>query len=172
VTLTVEGRAFRRVIHETIVRVTDDLEHDFHFNTAVSAVMELINALHAFAPTASGAERAPLLREAVETALLLLAPFTPHLAEELWSQLGHTESVFRQGWPEADPLALRKEEVTVVVQVDGKVRGRLTVDVNASEADVERRALDDARIRPWLANRQVDRVVVVPNRLVNIVTRS
>jgi leucyl-tRNA synthetase len=173
---TPEGRAFRRVIHETIVRVTDDLEHDFHFNTAVSAVMELVNALHAFEQVsldaAAGDERRGLLREAVETALLLLAPFTPHLAEELWSQMGHTESVFRQGWPEADPVALRKEEVTVVVQVDGKVRGRLTVDVSASQADLERLALDDSRIRPWLANRQVDRVVVVPNRLVNIVTRS
>jgi leucyl-tRNA synthetase len=173
---TPEGRAFRRVIHETIVRVTDDLEHDFHFNTAVSAVMELVNALHAFEQVsldaAAGDERRGLLREAVETVLLLLAPFTPHLAEELWSQMGHTESVFRQGWPEADPVALRKEEVTVVVQVDGKVRGRLTVDVSASQADLERLALDDSRIRPWLANRQVDRVVVVPNRLVNIVTRS
>jgi leucyl-tRNA synthetase len=80
--------------------------------------------------------------------------------------------VFSQGWPEADPVALRKEEVTVVVQVDGKVRGRLTVDVSASQADLERLALEDSRIRPWLANRRVDRVVVVPNRLVNIVTRS
>src|SRR5262245_14604292 len=171
-TLSSEGRAFRRVIHETIVRVTDYLEHDFHFNTAVSAVMELINALHAFEATATGDERRPLLREAMETALLLLAPFTPHLAEELWSQLGHTESVFRERWPEADPVVLRKEEVTVVVQVDGKVRGRLTVEVSASQADMERLALGDARIRPWLANRQIDRVVVVPNRLVNIVTRS
>jgi leucyl-tRNA synthetase len=174
--LSAEGRAFRRTIHETIVRVTDDLEHDFHFNTAVSAVMELINALHAFEPASldavAGDERRALMREAVETALLLLAPFTPHLAEELWSQLGHPESVFSQGWPEADPVALRKDEVTVVVQVDGKVRGRLTVDVSASQADLERLALEDTRIRPWLANRRVDRVVVVPNRLVNIVTRS
>jgi leucyl-tRNA synthetase len=174
--LSAEGRAFRRTIHETIVRVTDDLEHDFHFNTAVSAVMELINALHAFEPASldavAGDERRALMREAVETALLLLAPFTPHLAEELWSQLGHPESVFSRGWPEADPVALRRDEVTVVVQVDGKVRGRLTVDASASQADLQRLALEDTRIRPWLANRRVDRVVVVPNRLVNIVTRS
>ena len=119
-----------------------------------------------------GDERRALLREAVETLLVLLAPFCPHIAEELWSQLGHRESVFQQRWPQADPAALQRDEVTVVVQVDGKVRSRLTVDANASAADVERQALADARVQPWLNARQVDRVVVVPNRLVNIVTRS
>jgi leucyl-tRNA synthetase len=79
--------------------------------------------------------------------------------------------VFRQAWPHADPTALRRDEVTVVVQVDGKVRSRLTVDADAPDAEVERRALDDARVRPWLSARHVDRIVVVPNRLVNIVTR-
>jgi leucyl-tRNA synthetase len=160
---------FRRMIHETIVRVTHDIDRDFHFNTAVSAIMELVNALHEFEQT-PGDERRALLREAVETMLLLLGPFCPHLTEELWARLGHTESVFHQRWPDADPAALRKDEVTVVVQVDGKVRSRLTVDVDAPEAEVERRALEDARIRPWLAARRVERVVVVPKRLVNIVT--
>lgn len=165
---------FRRMIHETIVRVTDDIDRDFHFNTAVSAIMELVNALHEFEQTSldrvPGDERRALLREAVETMLLLLGPFCPHLTEELWARLGHTESVFHQRWPDADPAALRKDEVTVVVQVDGKVRSRLTVDVDAPEAEVERRALEDARVRPWLAARRVERVVVVPKRLVNIVT--
>jgi leucyl-tRNA synthetase len=170
------GRTFRRTIHETIRRVTDDLEHDFHFNTAISAVMELVNALYAF-DTASldgvpGGERARLLREAVETALKLLAPFCPHVSEELWAQLGHRESVFVQGWPAADPEALRTQEVTVVVQVDGKVRGRLVVDVDAAEERVRQLALGDEKVRPWLAARRVAKVVVVPNRLVNIVTRT
>jgi leucyl-tRNA synthetase len=175
VALSPEGRAFRRTIHETIARVTDDIERDVHFNTAVSAIMELVNALHAFEAASldrvPGDERRRLLREAVETLLILLGPFCPHLAEELWSQLGHRESVFRQAWPHADPTALRRDEVTVVVQVDGKVRSRLTVDADAPDAEVERRALDDARVRPWLSARHVDRIVVVPNRLVNIVTR-
>ncbi len=175
VTLTPEGRGFRRIIHETIARVTDDIERDMHFNTAVSAIMELVNALHAFEAAADrvpGDERRRLLREAVETLLVLLGPFCPHIAEELWSQLGHRESVFGQGWPQADPTALRRDEVTIVVQVDGKVRSRLTVDADTADAEVERRALDDARVRPWLSAGQVERVVVVPNRLVNIVTRS
>jgi leucyl-tRNA synthetase len=170
------GRAFRRTVHETIARVTDDIEHDFHFNTAISAIMELVNALHAFdAATAEGgaaAERGPLLREAVETALLLLGPFCPHITEELWSRLGHADSLFRQRWPEADPEALVKEEVTVVLQVDGKVRGRLVVDTGAGEERVRALALADEKVRPWVDGRRIERVVVVPNRLVNIVTRT
>src|SRR6266513_692040 len=170
------GRAFRRTIHATIQRVTDDIEHDFHFNTAISAIMELVNALYAFDTAAldrvPAGERGRLLREAVETVLLLLGPFCPHVTEELWSQLGHATSLFKQPWPSADTEALRKNEVTVVVQVDGKVRGRLTVDVDAAEERVRQLALDDEKVRPWVASRRVAKVVVVPNRLVNIVTSA
>jgi leucyl-tRNA synthetase len=170
------GRAFRRTIHETIKRVTDDIEKDFHFNTAISAVMELVNALYAFEPvsldTVPADERAALLREAVETVLLLLGPISPHVTEELWAQLGHTRSLFGERWPDADPSALRRAEVTVVLQVDGKVRGRLTVDVDAPEPRIRELALSDEKVRPWVGDRAVERVVVVPNRLVNIVTRS
>src|SRR2546427_11971269 len=123
------GRTFRRVIHETIRRVTDDIDREFHFNTAIAAIMELVNALQAFeAVSGDGAGAAPdrpaLLREAIETTLLLLGPFCPHVTEELWSRLGHTESLFRQRWPAADPAALQKPEVTAVVQVGGKVGRR------------------------------------------------
>ncbi|MBM3219826.1 MAG: leucine--tRNA ligase [Candidatus Rokubacteria bacterium] len=173
---TEAGRAFRRTIHETTKRVTDDIERDFHFNTAISAIMELVNALYAFEAASSDTipapERAALLREAVETVLLLLGPISPHVTEELWSQLGHTKSLFAERWPEADPGALRRDEVTVVLQVDGKVRGRLTVDVDAPEPRVRELALADDKVRAWVGGRTVDRVVVVPNRLVNIVTRS
>jgi len=171
------GRAFRRVIHETIRRVTDDLEREFHFNTAIAAIMELVNALQAF-ESASGngqgaaSDRPALLREAIETTLLLLGPFCPHVTEELWSRLGHRESLFRQRWPSADAAALQKTEVTVVVQVDGKVRGRLLVDVDAADERVQELALGDDKVRPWVAQRRVEKVVVVPNRLVNIVTRA
>src|SRR6185503_4743421 len=98
------GRIFRRTIHETIHRVTEDIERDFHFNTAISAVMELVNALTDFERGAlhGTRERAGLLREGVETALLLLGPVCPHVTEELWSALGHEGSLFRQAWPTAD----------------------------------------------------------------------
>jgi leucyl-tRNA synthetase len=173
------GRAFRRVIHETIRRVSDDIEREFHFNTAIAAIMELFNAVQAF-ETASGdgqgaaapAERSALLREAIETMLLLLGPFCPHVTEELWSRLGHAESLFKQRWPVADEAALQKTEVTVVVQVDGKVRGRLLVDVDTADDRIRQLALGDDRVKPWLGRRHVEKVVVVPNRLINIVTRA
>jgi leucyl-tRNA synthetase len=170
------ARAFRRTIHETIRKVTHDIEHDFHFNTAISAVMELVNALHDFEraslDTMPRAERAALLREAVEMTLLLLGPVSPHITEELWAALGHRESLFTQAWPRPDETALARDEVEIVVQVDGRVRGRLTAGVDAREAEIRERALADGKVRPWLDGRQVAKVVVVPGRLVNIVTRG
>jgi leucyl-tRNA synthetase len=168
--------AFRRTIHETIAKATQDIERDFHFNTAISAVMELVNALYAFeAGSHDGlpaVERAALLREAVETTLLLLGPIAPHVTEELWAQLGHAESLFTRPWPEADPAALVRQEVTLVIQVDGKVRSRLNISVGTSEERIQRLALADERVQPWVRERAVERVVVVANRLVNIVTRA
>jgi leucyl-tRNA synthetase len=170
------GRAFRRVIHETIRKVTHDIEHDFHFNTAISAVMELVNALHEFERSSLDGmpreERSGLLREAVEATLLLLGPVSPHITEELWAALGHTQSLFRQRWPEPDPAALARDEVEIVVQVDGRVRSRLTALVGAQEAEVREKALADDKVRPWLDGRRIAKVVVVPGRLVNIVTRG
>jgi leucyl-tRNA synthetase len=175
-TLSEAGRAFRRVIHETIGRVTSDVERDFHFNTAISAIMELVNALHDFErdslDRAASEERGALLGEAVDVTLRLIGPVCPHFAEELWQGLGHGERLFTQPWPAADPAALVKEQVTVVVQVDGKVRSRLTVDVSAPEQAVREQALAEDKVRPWLNGREVAKVVVVPGRLVNIVTRA
>jgi leucyl-tRNA synthetase len=170
------GRAFRRTVHQTIDRVTRDIERDFGFNTAISAVMELVNALVDFErialDTMGAEERAALLREGVETTLLLLGPVCPHLAEELWSTLGHRESLFRHPWPTADPAAIVRDEVEIVVQVDGKVRGRVVAGAAAPDAEVRDLALADGKVQPWLSGRQVAKVVVVPGRLVNIVTRA
>ena len=174
-TLSPAGRAFRRTVHETIRRVTNDIEDRFHFNTAISAVHELVNALHAFAAMPADAltpeERQALCREAVDTLLLLLGPFAPHVAEELWSVAGHSRSLFREAWPVADPAAIERESVLVVVQVDGRVRTRLSVPAGTPEATVKTEALADGKVRPWTDGREVERVVVVPGRLVNIVTR-
>jgi leucyl-tRNA synthetase len=170
------GRAFRRAIHETIRKVTHDIEHDFHFNTAISAVMELVNAMHEFERTSldgmARQERAALLREAVETTLLLLGPVSPHITEELWAAIGNPRSLFKHPWPTPDAAALARDEVEIVVQVDGRVRGRLTADVDAQEAEIRERALADGKVRPWLDGRRIAKVVVVPGRLVNIVTRG
>jgi len=174
--LSDSGRAFRRVIHATIQKVTHDIEHDFHFNTAISAVMELVNGLHDFERASldgmARPERAALLREAVETTLLLLGPVSPHITEELWAALGHRESLFTRAWPAADPATLARDLVEIVLQVDGRVRGRLSAAVDAPEAAIREQALADSKVRPWLDGRQVAKVVVVPGRLVNIVTRG
>jgi leucyl-tRNA synthetase len=108
----------------------------------------------------------------VEATLLLLGPASPHITEELWAALGHRESLFRRAWPTADPGALARDEVEIVVQVDGRVRGHLTAGVDAQEAEIREKALADGRVRPWLDGRRVAKVVVVPGRLVNIVTRG
>jgi len=174
--LSEAGRAFRRIIHVTIQRVTEDIEKDFHFNTAISAVMELVNALVEFERTSLDTvaveERAGLLREAVDTTLLLLGPVCPHITEELWKTLGHGTSLFRHSWPLPDQDAMKRDEVQIVVQVDGKVRSRLMADLDVEEAKIREMALADGRVLPWLNGRQVAKVVVVPGRLVNIVTRG
>jgi leucyl-tRNA synthetase len=176
--LSEAGRRFRRIIHETIDRVTADIENEFHFNTAISAIMELVNALHAFdaaqGVSAEGTqdERLLLIREALETLVLLLGPFCPHIAEEMWATLGHQQSVFKQSWPQPERAALAQDQIIVVVQVDGRVRTRLTVEAGARDTDVRALALAHDRVRPWLASRRVARVVVVPGRLVNIVTSA
>ncbi|HXJ84260.1 MAG TPA: leucine--tRNA ligase [Candidatus Methylomirabilis sp.] len=174
--LSAAGRVFRRVIHETAHRVTEDIEQDFHFNTAISAIMELVNALSEFERVSMDKvgrhERASLLREAVETTLLLLGPVCPHITEELWTALGHAESLFRQRWPVADRDAMTRDEVQIVVQVDGRVRSRLMAGIAAPDAEIRDLALADGRVRSWLDGREVAKVVVVPGRLVNIVTRG
>jgi len=173
---SMEGKTFRRLIHQTIKRVTDDIENGFHFNTAISAVMELVNALHGFEQQSMGTlpqrERRALMRDAIETVLLLMAPFAPHITEELWATLGHSEPLSRHSWPVPDPAALVTDELTLVIQVDGRVRSRLTVEAGCREEEIKAMALADQKVKPWLTTRQVERVVVVPGRLVNIVTRS
>jgi leucyl-tRNA synthetase len=149
----------RTLLHRTIKGVTDDLE-GLRFNTAISKLMVLTGAL---------AEAKPLPQEAVETLLLLLAPLAPHLAEELWERLGHRECIAQARWPQADPKALEVSEVLLVVQVNGKVRGRVTVPADATEAAVREAALADAQVKKFVDGQPIKQVIVVPKRLVNIV---
>jgi leucyl-tRNA synthetase len=151
-----------RVVHRTIKKVTEDLE-TFSFNTAVAAMMELSNALqHASGPSRD---------EGVATLLLLLAPFAPYMTEELWERRGGLGSIHRQAWPTFDAAIAAAEEITLVIQVDGKVRDRVTARAGLSKEDAERWALESQKAKAALDGRQVDRTIVVPDRLVNIVTR-
>jgi leucyl-tRNA synthetase len=150
-----------REIHGTIRKVTDDLAA-FHFNTAVAALMKLEHRL-------SGAV-GPTRDAGIRTLLLLLAPFAPYVAEELWARRGGAYSIHRQAWPAYDPDLAKAEEVTLVVQVDGKVRDRLTVPAGLSQAEAREAALASAKVAERTAGRRITKVVVVPDRLVSIVT--
>ncbi|MCC6792830.1 MAG: leucine--tRNA ligase [Thermomicrobiales bacterium] len=164
-----EDRAnLRRTLHRTIKKVTEDLEK-FQFNTMVAALMELTNELHPLKeqPIAS----TPEWRETIETLVLMMAPSTPYVAEELWDRLGMPYSVHRQDWPSYDESLLVEETVELVVQVNGKVRDRLTIAPDATEADATRQALAIARIQEFTGGKDPIKVIYVPGRLLNIVVR-
>ena len=160
-------RELRRLIHRTIAKVNDDLGRRYTFNTAIAAVMELCNAL-AKHEADDGPGKA-VWREGLEAAVLLLAPIVPHIAEALWAALGHAGLVADAPWPVVDPEALLCEEVTLVVQVNGKKRGTVNIPSGASEIEVREAALADANVRRFLEGKSVRHLVVVQNRLVNIV---
>ncbi|MRR33390.1 leucine--tRNA ligase [bacterium] len=167
-TLSVEGAKLRRVIHKTIKKVTDDIEERFHFNTAIAAIMELVNAVSAF-ESRNDPACAPVLKEALESVVLLLAPFVPHITEELWEGLGHSGGIDAASWPLHDPAAIVEEELTIVVQVNGKLRGKITVGVGADEEQVRGAALADERVRIHTDGRTVRKIIYVPGKLLNIV---
>ncbi|MBI3317579.1 MAG: leucine--tRNA ligase [Candidatus Omnitrophica bacterium] len=154
----------RKATHAAIKRVTEDLE-SFKFNTGVSALMELRNAIEKSAASASPAA----LREAVEALVQLLFPFTPHLAEELWERLGHQEMLTASPWPPYDPQLLTETEATLVIQVNGKVRSHLRVPVGLNEETLKARVLEDPAVQKWLDGKAPKQIIVIPNRLVNVV---
>ncbi|HXG52860.1 MAG TPA: leucine--tRNA ligase [candidate division Zixibacteria bacterium] len=165
-----ELRALRRAAHRTIKKVTDDIEARFRFNTAIAAIMELFNALSAASQdTAAVASGAGLIKGVTETIVTLLYPFVPHVTSELWETLGHAEDLDGVPWPDYSPDALEEEKLLIIVQVDGKLRGKITVAADAPRESVEAQALSDPRVRAFLDGRSVKRVVYVPGRLVNIV---
>ena len=165
-------RELHRKTHETIKRVTQDIEERFHFNTVISAVMELVNAMQAIdAPDSDSAAEAgcPTLRFALETTVLLLSPLVPHFCEELWESLGHDKSVLLSQWPTFDDAATVKDEVEVVVQVNGKLRSRFSAALDTDAKTLENTALADERIVRFVDGKTVRKVIVIKNKLINIV---
>jgi leucyl-tRNA synthetase len=186
-TLDDAERAVRRRTHVTIKRVTGDIDPRMHLNTAVSALMELVNELYAFCeargirpigrddeppPAIARAETAAVLRESIEALILLLSPFTPHLSEELWERIGHTRGIVATGWPAYDEEAAREEQIEIPVQVNGKVRARVTLPAAATEDDMKAAALAAPNVQSHLDGGEVMKVVVANRRLVNIVVRQ
>ena len=178
-------RALRRKTHETIRRVTVDIEERMHLNTAVSSLMELVNELYAFSEATrarradarrtvrtDGIERPQtiaVLREAIDALVVMISPFAPHTAEELWQMLGHADGLATAPWPTFDPEVAKAEEVVVPVQVNGKVRARLTVPAGLSDDELRERALADAAVRRHTAGKTIRKVVVAKGPLVSVV---
>ncbi|HET7569040.1 MAG TPA: leucine--tRNA ligase [Gammaproteobacteria bacterium] len=161
------ARELRRQTHATIAKVGDDIGRRYTFNTAIAAVMELLNTVSRFEPHAD-ADRA-IIHEALDTAVLLLAPIVPHVCHRLWRELGHADAVIDARWPKVDPHALQRDQLDIVVQVNGKLRGRVTVDADADRGAVEQTALADENVQRFIGDKPVRRVVVVPGKLVNVV---
>ncbi|PYF83080.1 leucyl-tRNA synthetase [Marinomonas alcarazii] len=160
-------KALRRKTHETIQKVSDDIERRQTFNTAIAAVMELCNEISKFEDTSELG--LAVAQEALEAATLLLSPIVPHIAHQLWSELGHSDNVVNTPWPALDEAALVKDELTIVVQVLGKKRAELTVSASADNKTIEAEALANPSVAKYLEGKTVRKVIVVPGRLVNIV---
>jgi len=161
-----------RSVHGTIKKVTIDIQERFNFNTAISAIMELVNAAYAYRQAAAMEEQnQAVLKDALHKILLLLAPFAPHLAEEAWHLLELPGSVHRQSWPQFDPAKLVVDEVEIVVQINGKVRGRVTVPAECTEEELAQFAKGSDRVDQFLEGKEIVKVIAVPGRLVNIVVR-
>ncbi|MFN3467448.1 MAG: class I tRNA ligase family protein, partial [Candidatus Brocadiales bacterium] len=177
--LSGEARDIYRATHLTIKKVSEDIDTSWHFNTAIASVMELFNQVERFKPVAVVSEAnvtedilsMQVLRHSLESITLLLAPFVPHLCEELWQVLGNEPSLFRHPWPGYDPEAIQAEEVELVIQVNGKVRGRLVIPVDLKEEDIKARALEEEGVKKYLDGKKVVNIILVPRRLVNIVVR-
>ena len=177
-------KALRRKTHDTIRRVTSDIEDRMHLNTAVSSLMELVNELYSFSegsahgaptrgePPAGRTERTQtiaVLREAIDGLVLMIAPFAPHTAEELWQMLGHVDGLANANWPSYDPEVAKADEVVVPVQVNGKLRARMTVPADTSEQQLRERALADPAVRTYTAGKTIVKVVIAKGPLVSVV---
>ncbi|MCI6739048.1 MAG: leucine--tRNA ligase [Intestinibacter sp.] len=166
---TKEDKAMRYTIHSTLKKVTGELSEKFGFNTAIAALMELINEMYKYKELDTRNDG--IIKEGIETIITILAPFTPHMGEELWEMIGKEGSIFDISWPEYDEKALVKDEIEIVVQVNGKVRAKLSIDADMSKEDMEKAALENEKVKASIDGKNVVKVVAVPKKLVNIVVK-
>ena len=160
-------RAMRNQLHQTVVKISYDVGRRYTFNTAIAANMELINALYKFEDDTP--QGRAVMQEALEAVTLMLAPIVPHIAHTLWQALGHSDAVIDRPWPAADESALVRDVVELVVQVNGKLRGRIQVAASAGREEIEQLALTEENVQRFVTDKAVKKIVVVPGRLVNIV---
>ncbi|MEN6373035.1 MAG: leucine--tRNA ligase [Armatimonadota bacterium] len=165
---TAENKTIARKVHQTIRKVTEDIE-SLQFNTAAAALMELLNELSKYTQSVKLNSKSAVFSEAIEMLLTILSPLAPHMADELWNQLGHDGFMLNQPWPDYDPEVAKAEEITLVVQVNGKVRDKIPVPADTDAKGIEQLALESEKVKPFLEGKKIRNVVVVPGRLVNIV---
>lgn len=163
-------KELRRIHHATLRKVSDDINERFNFNTAISGVMELVNALYVYKEKATEPNLA-VIRDAIRDAILLLAPFAPHITEELWQTTGGGGSVHQQSWPVCDPKAIIAEEVEIVVQINGKVRDKVIVPAGMDAKQLEAQVIELDRIKEQLQGKQIVKMITVPGKIVNIVVK-
>jgi leucyl-tRNA synthetase len=166
-TLNAEQKTLRTKLHETISKVSDDMGRRYTFNTAIAAVMELVNALYKFEDNSE--QGCAVAQEALEAIVLLLSPITPHISHGLWHALGHAEAVLDRSWPKVDATALAKDRMRLVVQVNGKLRGQVEAPVSANEAELRAAALADENVQRFIDGKPVRKCIVVPGKLINLV---
>jgi leucyl-tRNA synthetase len=165
------NREMRRITHNTIKKVTEDISNRFNFNTAISAIMEMVNALYQYKEIPETDRSPAVLRESLDTLLLLLAPFAPHITEEIWEATGHEGSIHQQPWPAYDPEAIQEDEITIVVQINGKVRERLLVPADLPPEKMQERVLQEPRVLRLIQDKKIIKIIPVPGKLVNIVVK-
>jgi leucyl-tRNA synthetase len=167
---TAKEKALVRKTHQTLKSVTNDFEHRWHFNKSVALLMELVNELHKQEPL--DVDLSPvILKRVLDVLSLMLAPMAPHIAEELWEMLGNQGGISKAKWPRYREDLTREEQIEIIIQINGRLRGKILIDDNLGEDETRERALADPRIAPLLADKQIAKVVVVPKKLVNIVLR-
>ncbi|MCJ7498437.1 MAG: class I tRNA ligase family protein, partial [candidate division Zixibacteria bacterium] len=159
-----------RKLHQTIKKVTKDIE-TLDLNTAIASMMELLNTLDEQLQVIPDTERYEFLSYFVERTTQLLAPFAPHLAEEIWHEMGHKESIFKSEWPEYDKKAVIEDEVTVAVQINGKLIATFNVPINSDQKQVESIALNDMKVQAHTKDKKIVKIIYVPNKILNIVVK-
>jgi leucyl-tRNA synthetase len=160
-------RKVLRKLHQTLRKITEDFETRWHFNTCIASIMELVNQLYAEEQNIS----AEVMPGILQTLALMLAPFSPYVAQEIWEELGREGPIFRHSWPVADPELAKEDEAEIVIQVNGKLRARITAPFGASKESLEAWAQADEKVLPFLADKQIVKIITVADKLVNIVVR-
>jgi len=164
-----EAKALRLKLHQSLQKITDDMGRRMHFNTAIAACMELLNEIGKFKPV-SDLDR-QVMQEALEILLLMLSPMVPHMTQKLWEALGKTDLILNQSWPQVDEQALVQDEIELMIQVNGKLRGKIQVAVDADKATILTTAKSETNVQKYIAGKTLVKEILVPGRLVNLVVK-